>query len=112
MFGETLKCAPRFIYDLVTVAKCPFTCTNLFHRVTLRDDRDTTLYTLWTTSPVNIAKIFICACMLSLVHVHGSEIRCRNIKHLKHFMGPLRNTGFYGGTTCWVNRVSERSQGV
>ena len=68
---------------LDTVAKRPIPPLTLCCHVTLKHDRVTTLYTLWTTPSVTVVK-------LSSVHAHGVVTRGRNFKHFKTSVGRAR----------------------
>ena len=67
-----------------TVAKCHLPPLTLCHRGTLKDDRVTTLYTLWTKPPVTIARNLSVHAhfLLSMLMVPKSEAEILNILKL------------------------------
>ena len=59
-----------------TVVKHPKPLLAVCRRVTPKNDQVTTLYTLWTTTSVTVARN-------STVHVHSEAVRGGNFKHFK-----------------------------
>ena len=61
-----------------TVVKCPTPPLTLCRRVTPKYNQVATLYTVWTTPSVTLAKN-------SSAYTHGEVVRGRSFKHFKNF---------------------------
>ena len=88
----SLNYRPRFICNLVTQWRDlhlpPLT---LCHCVALTDDRVTTLYTQWWTTPSDIvARNSSAHAFLLSAHAHSSEILGRNFKQFETSVGRAR----------------------